>query len=1015
MKEISELKVNNKKKDNANKIRRKIDKRTWLDPLCAFVITFVIFMGLCLLYGITPFGDGRFLTSDLEAQYAPFILTWNEHLEELSEGSHLASNFSYSDNIGAGKNVFSTLGYYTASPINLLAFGLDSSSIGTFITFLVAIKLSLAACFMTIFMRKKATKKESFFPTVLGILYAFSMYAFVFAFNIMWLDAYALLPLILYFVECFLEKHSPSTSNSDGNDRKDSGVLHAGFIVSLVVLFITQFYIAYMVGVFSFVYLLMRLAENWYAYDMKYSAKRLFGIIGKFILNAVASAMLAAIFLFPVAYDILGNSDSTEINYSGASSNTEQILEINFTDVVGMFYLGDGGEFNTTLGDNVPFIFLSLFVSMCFVIFFLDKAFSKREKIVYITTIGFMIVSFAVKYLDIAWHAFDSPNWFSHRYSFCFLPLFLIVTLKVYEKMLDKAISAGVIWKACGIMFVGLIYVQTFGKMAKYDEIFLYNVVFILVYALLMIGIQKDKWHEQLRNMQMICFVLVGVFILSEASFVNGNLNGGISTLTGPKTEYQTRMDINAYEDLVAIANESTNAPRIETEVQSNYMTDCNNANYINYNSISLFNTSTNKAFHRVLRNLGFWSNYNLFASDYSYAAMPVDSFFGIGAILTTNEYTDANLYAQVELDYSVVEQAFATDSSDEVSGNEATNNSDYESCEDEVDVLQLYINPYALSLGFPASVDALSFDVNSIETTYENPNHFVLQNDWYASLFGGELFERGMYQLYSEEDVGEVSLVNASDIPSYVHVDAARLVVGYANDFSDVVISDGTEFETVVYSNNPNLPIVMEYEFTAKYSGEHYINIASLGMLNQTTVYLGEEEIADFAENSYMSMIVRLGYFEEGETISVTISSDNKTAYRYLAINFACLDNEYFASEMEQVLANAATGVTMTDYEQGYVTFNTNLGEGEMLLTTIPYEAGWTCYVDGVETEITPYQGALIAVDVGSGNHEVVLEFVAPGLVLGFIVSAATLGVLVVAGFVQIILKSRSKSIQNK
>ena len=73
MKEISELKVNNKKKDKANKVRRKIDKRTWLDPLCAFVITFVIFLGLCLLYGITPFGDGRFLTSDLEAQYAPFI------------------------------------------------------------------------------------------------------------------------------------------------------------------------------------------------------------------------------------------------------------------------------------------------------------------------------------------------------------------------------------------------------------------------------------------------------------------------------------------------------------------------------------------------------------------------------------------------------------------------------------------------------------------------------------------------------------------------------------------------------------------------------------------------------------------------------------------------------------------------------------------------------------------------------------------------------------------------------
>ena len=58
------------------------------------------------------------------------------------------------------------------------------------------------------------------------------------------------------------------------------------------------------------------------------------------------------------------------------------------------------------------------------------------------------------------------------------------------------------------------------------------------------------------------------------------------------------------------------------------------------------------------------------------------------------------------------------------------------------------------------------------------------------------------------------------------------------------------------------------------------------------------------------------------------------------------------------------------------------------MILTSIPFEDGWTAYVDGVETEIKPYQEALIALDVAPGHHDVRLQYAPPGIKAGAVLS---------------------------
>ncbi|MBR5769762.1 MAG: YfhO family protein [Clostridia bacterium] len=63
----------------------------------------------------------------------------------------------------------------------------------------------------------------------------------------------------------------------------------------------------------------------------------------------------------------------------------------------------------------------------------------------------------------------------------------------------------------------------------------------------------------------------------------------------------------------------------------------------------------------------------------------------------------------------------------------------------------------------------------------------------------------------------------------------------------------------------------------------------------------------------------------------------------------------------------------------------------------SIPYDAGWTAYVDGVETEIERVNIGFMAVLVGEGEHTVEFKYVSPGVVTGAKVSAAAAGVFIV------------------
>ena len=76
----------------------------------------------------------------------------------------------------------------------------------------------------------------------------------------------------------------------------------------------------------------------------------------------------------------------------------------------------------------------------------------------------------------------------------------------------------------------------------------------------------------------------------------------------------------------------------------------------------------------------------------------------------------------------------------------------------------------------------------------------------------------------------------------------------------------------TNLYRMNENIPIAIEYEFKAPNTDEIYLSIVSGRILDYSEIYVNGIRIADFGSNTYYSQLFRIGSFEEGADVKVSI-----------------------------------------------------------------------------------------------------------------------------------------------
>lgn len=124
---------------------------------------------------------------------------------------------------------------------------------------------------------------------------------------------------------------------------------------------------------------------------------------------------------------------------------------------------------------------------------------------------------------------------------------------------------------------------------------------------------------------------------------------------------------------------------------------------------------------------------------------------------------------------------------------------------------------------------------------------------------------------------------------------------------------------------------------------------------------------------------------YSDAKRTSVEISFPYEGIYSFDSLSVECLPVKNYHNHLDSLQEESMRDVC---FDTDCVTGNITVTTPKLLCLTIPYEKGWSAYVDGKETEIikTNYMYSGILLD--KGKHEIELIYHTPGLRIGLIVS---------------------------
>ncbi|MGO3873041.1 MAG: YfhO family protein, partial [Lacticaseibacillus paracasei] len=203
-------------------------RQRWLKnyPLILSFLLPGLLVGLYFaIRGTFPFGSSSVLTVDLGQQYIDFFA----YLRQTLLG-HPGQLF-YAFNKALGGDMYGVFAYYLLSPFNWLVvlFPADMLDVAAFL--ITVLKISTIGFTMGWYAKRHAI--HGMMIPAFGLAYALSGWLLANSFNLMWLDAAMLLPLIIDSVEILFK---------DGRVMAYIGWLAAALIIN--------FYTGYMIALF---------------------------------------------------------------------------------------------------------------------------------------------------------------------------------------------------------------------------------------------------------------------------------------------------------------------------------------------------------------------------------------------------------------------------------------------------------------------------------------------------------------------------------------------------------------------------------------------------------------------------------------------------------------------------------------------------------------------------------------------------------------------------------------------
>ena len=937
----------------------------------AFSIPFLIMLITFAISGATPFGKNQIHATDLWHQYYPFMV---DYQDKLQEGGSLLWTWKS----GGGTNFIALMSYYLASPLNFLTVLIPADWLNGFLTISTCVKIGLAGLFFAMFL-KMTFKRKDVSIAAFGSLYALCAFIMGYYWNVIWLDTIALLPLVIAGAIALL--------------REGKWKL---YVLSLGLSILANYYI----GLFTCIFVAL-VAIGYIIVEYKVW-KNLLINFGKMVGCSLLGVAMSAILTVP-AYLALQHTHSSDNSFPSFAMNMGLSADFNgILQGIGKTIGNSVAFLQPTEREGLPNVYSGVIVIFLAILFFFCSKIKIRERVVCGFLLLFFTLSFIIRPLDYLWHGMHFPNMLPHRFSFLYTFVIIYMAFRVFmhidyikplnavaaicgfalylgiaasnidltkaaqntsdhtlvrlspifsdktgvdpimlsaviggiiaawvllyslRNIIPKAaviISAGAIGTAAAIFVFanGQVFNAAISKDAKNAFYIFLGILILLVTVgavLLLSSKSLNSGHQMTKTVLSIILLLLALTegLFSAASGVK--TNGVTDTTTYPLGKYDTLACVEAAKEM-----ESNTVDLPRTEV-SKYHTLNDNA-LIGADGISMFNSMTNKDVTAYMEK------------------------FGICGWIAANRYTYqessplTNMLLNVK--YIISPKGTYLDSTH----NELVFQSN------EVKMMRA---KYYLPMGFMVKKDVLDFDT---ETAPLQP--MANQNRLFNLITGlnGDVYEFITPTLTEDpESTAKVNIVGDGSF-SYSSQNSSE---GY--DITYTAPRDGvaTAYFSTYYSDNCSIRVN------------------------------GAETVAYYTKRPFIMMV---GDVKAGDTISLhcdikNSSSGNITAY------CAMFNDDLFTKGYNLLKLSTFKAEKITDTElEGTI----NAREDGLFYTSISYSPGWKAYVDGVETEITPIGGSELAFSLSAGTHRIKLTYMPEGFIAGTIITV--LSILIFVGLI--------------
>lgn len=528
--------------------------------IVAFVLTCIAMYAMLSYEEVLSTGRYVFLEGDTLCQYVPFVKMF---LRDLLSGE----NITYSWSMSMGQGTALSHAYFVWNPFHLLyiIFPFFDEAVVTAMIFIL--KTGFIAWAFQWFC-VKVLKRSGVESIVFSVFYAMCSFNLIYNVRIIaWTDALYMLPILCVLIHRLCKEGK-----------------WIGLAGAYAYLFITQFYMAYIVGMFTLVYMIL----TWIFVAEK---KEKMAAALKYVGSAFLAVGLAAVIWLPTLKFLMGNNVQHMEEFKPLAANLFDIL-------LNMLW----GQVQGLEG-VYPYIYCGIPTVLLCAFYFINRKIELKEKI-FVAIIGVLLVAtmFCMPLYQFI-HAFDSPDMLGFRFSF--ICSFLMCAVACRQSMYLKEMSTklfSIVAAAFVLIYAGIFILQVCTEWPKGTD-----AVLVAVGNLILVAVWIGVYflcYKKMQNALLATVLILLVAVVEMAS--NGYVNHK------EMQSYCTESSYAVYKDSV---KEGVAMIEDEDFYRVRYINDYlpyNTDSWFGYNGISDFSSSRNMILQETMSDLGHFAGRNV-------------------------------------------------------------------------------------------------------------------------------------------------------------------------------------------------------------------------------------------------------------------------------------------------------------------------------------------------------------------------------------------------------------------